>query len=70
MFYADNAYIMSCIPKGEKPRQFLNNWRPITLLEVCTNVFLVVQFGLKSTLISLISETRSDFMKGRYPIYT
>ena len=42
MFYADNASIMSCIPKGEKPRQFLNNWRPITLLEVSTNVFLVV----------------------------
>ena len=24
--------IISCIPKGNKPRQFLKNWRPITLL--------------------------------------
>ena len=28
--------IISCLPKGDKPRQFLKNWRPITLL----NVFL------------------------------
>ena len=25
-------YIISCLPKGDKPRQFLKNWRPISLL--------------------------------------
>ena len=24
--------IISCLPKGDKPRQFLKNWRPISLL--------------------------------------
>ena len=26
--------IISCLPKGDKPRQFLKNWRPISLLSV------------------------------------
>lgn len=26
--------VISCLPKGDKPRQFLKNWRPITLLNV------------------------------------
>ena len=26
--------IISCLPKGDKPRQFLKNWRPILLLSV------------------------------------
>ena len=25
---------ISCLPKGDKPRQFLKNWRPFTLLNV------------------------------------
>ena len=59
--------IISCLPKGDKPRQFLNNWRPITLL----NVFYKLISGClsqrpKSTLNFLISETQSGFMKGRY----
>ena len=24
--------VITCLPKGDKPRQFLQNWRPITLL--------------------------------------
>ena len=26
--------VISCLSKGDKPRQFLKNWRPITLLNV------------------------------------
>ena len=26
--------VISCLPKGDKPRQFLKNWPPITLLNV------------------------------------
>lgn len=26
--------IIICLPKGDKPRQLLKNWRPITLLNV------------------------------------
>lgn len=56
-----------CLPKGDKPRHFLNNWRPITLL----NVFYKLISGcisrrIKTTLDSLISDTQTGFMKGRY----
>ena len=58
--------IIYCLPKGDKPRQFLKKWRPITLL----NVFYKLISGClsqrqKSTLTFLISETQSGFMKGR-----
>lgn len=26
--------IISCPPKGDKPREFFNSWRPFTLLNV------------------------------------
>jgi exonuclease III len=59
--------IISCLPKGDKPRQFLKNWRPITLL----NVFYKIISGcigqrIKSTLDVLISDTQTGFRKGRY----
>jgi hypothetical protein len=59
--------IISCLPKGDKPRHFLKNWRPITLL----NVFYKLVAGcisrrIKSTLDFLISDTQTGFMKGRY----
>ena len=34
--------IITCIPKGDKPRQFLINWRRITLLNVIYKMLLGV----------------------------
>ena len=59
--------IISCLPKGDKPRQHLKNWRPITLL----NVFYKLISGclsqrIKSTLDQLISSSQTGFLSGRY----
>ena len=59
--------IISCLPKGDKPRQYLKNWRPITLL----NVFYKLISGclsqrIKSTLDQLISSSQTGFLSGRY----
>lgn len=55
------------VNQRDKPRQFLKNWRPITLL----NVFYKLISGclsrrLKPILDLIISDTQSGFMKGRY----
>ena len=40
--------IISCIPKGNKPRNLLKNWRPISLLSVIYKVnSLVIANKLK-----------------------
>ena len=59
--------IICCLPKGDKPRQHLKNWRPITLL----NVFYKLISGcisqrIKLTLNTLISKTQTGFISGRY----
>ena len=59
--------IISCLPKGDKPRQDLKNWRPITLLNVFYKLVSgCLSYRLKKVLNSIISETQSGFMKGRY----
>ena len=59
--------IISCIPKGNKPRQFLKNWRPITLLNVLYKLISgCISFRIKSTLNYFISDTQTGFLKGRY----
>ena len=59
--------IISCLPKGDKPRQFLKNWRPITLLNVLYKMISgCISNRLKYILDSIISDTQSGFIKGRY----
>ena len=59
--------IISCLPKGEKPRQFLKNWRPITLLNVMYKLISgCLSNRIKSCINDLISDTQSGFIKGRY----
>ena len=55
------------MPKGDKPRQYLKNWRPITLLNVLYKIISgCVSLRIRSVLDDLISDTQSGFLKGRY----
>ena len=59
--------IISCLPKGDKPRQFLKNWRPITLLNVLYKIISgCLSHRIKQTLNPIISDTQTGFLKGRY----
>ena len=50
--------IITCIPKGNKDRKRIKNWRPISLLSV--------SFKLASSAINnIISEHQSGFIPGR-----
>ena len=59
--------IINCLPKGNKPREFLNNWRPISLLSVLYKLAsAAIAERLKSVLPDLISKTQNGFLKGRF----
>ena len=59
--------IISCLPKGEKPRQFLKNWRPISLLSVVYKIASsALASRLRMVLNKIISDTQSGFMTGRF----
>ena len=58
--------VINCIPKGDKPRQFLKNWRPISLLCVLYKLIsTVIANRLKKVLDTLISKTQTGFISGR-----
>lgn len=59
--------IIACLPKEDKPKQYLKNWRPITLL----NVIYKLASGNIATRITqvldkFISKGQTGFMSGRY----
>lgn len=59
--------IITCLPKGYKPRQFLKNWHQITPLNVLYQLISgCLNYRIKSTLDYLISGTQSGFIKGWY----
>ena len=59
--------IISCIPKGDKPREYLKNWRPISLLSVPYKIAsLAIANRLKTVLDTLISRSQSGFISGRF----
>lgn len=59
--------IITCLPKGDKPRQFLKNWRPITLLNVDYKIVSAcLAKRLKTVLPSIISDSQKGFLKGRF----
>ena len=59
--------IIICIPKGDKPRQYLKNWRPISLLNVTYKIgSSCIANRIKGLLPKLIHEDQSGFVPGRY----
>jgi len=56
-----------CLPKGDKPREFLTNWRPISLLNVVYKIgSSCIANRIKTVLPSLINEDQTGFVAGRY----
>ena len=59
--------LITCLPKGDKPRLYLKNWRPITLLNVIYKIASgCIAERIKSVLTDLISEDQTGFISGRY----
>lgn len=59
--------IITCIPKGDKNREQLQNWRPISLLNVVYKIASgCIAERMKNVLDKLISENQTGFIKGRY----
>jgi hypothetical protein len=58
--------IITCIPKEGKDKRFINNWRPITLLNTIYKLASsCIAERLKSVLPDLIHEDQRGFMKNR-----
>ena len=59
--------IIICLPKGDKPREYLKNWRPISLLNVTYKIgSSCIANRIKTVLPKLINEDQSGFVAGRY----
>ena len=59
--------IITCIPKEDKPRQYLKNWRPITLLNTVYKLASsCIAERVKSVLHILINDNQTGFIPGRY----
>ena len=59
--------LITCLPKGDKPKQFLKNWRPITLLNVIYKIASAcIAERIKTALTELISDDQTGFISGRY----
>ena len=59
--------VITCLPKQNKSRQFLKNWRPISLLNVVYKIASsAIANRLKTILNDIISPTQNGFLDGRY----
>ena len=62
-----NQGIISLIPKSEKDITFLENWRPISLLNVDYKIATkAIANRLKRVLPNIINNSQTGFLKGRY----
>ena len=59
--------VITCIPKEDKPKQLLKNWRPISLLNTAYKIASAcIATRLKKILPKIIHSDQKGFMKGRY----
>ena len=58
--------VIICIPKGDKSKDLIKNWRPISLLNVVYKIgSACIAKRLKSVLPFLINEDQTGFMANR-----
>ena len=59
--------IITCIPKGDKSRDEIKNWRPISLLNVVYKIGSgCIAKRIKTVLPNIISEDQTGFLQNRY----
>ena len=59
--------VIICLPKGQKDKYYLKNWRPISLLNVSYKIAsAVIANRLKTILNKLIHEDQTGFISGRF----
>ena len=59
--------IISLLPKSDKPKQFLENWRPITLQNSIYKLLSsALAYRINLVLPSIIHNVQSGFVNGRY----
>ena len=59
--------VITCLPKPQKDRIFMKNWRPISLLSVIYKLASgAIAERLKGTLNEVISDCQTGFIKGRF----
>ena len=64
---SQNLGIISIIPKGEKDKRYLTNWRPLTLLNSLYKLVSgCIAERIKPVLNSIIHPDQKGFVAGRY----
>ena len=59
--------LITCIPKEDKAKNLLKNWRPLTLLDVVYKIASgAIANRLKTVLDILIDKDQTGFIKGRF----
>ena len=59
--------IITCLPKGNKPREKLKNWRPLSMLSVLYKIASAsLANRVKPVLNKIISKIQTGFVPGRY----
>ena len=59
--------VITCLPKEGKPKRFIKNWRPITLLNTSYKIAsALIAERIKYVLITIIHSDQNGFISGRY----
>ena len=59
--------LITCIPKGDKSRSFLKNWRPLSLLNTVYKIASgAIASRFKSVLHYIINNDQTGFIQGRF----